>query len=293
VDNRIITTPAGTGPRKVEITRDPGSNHLTLWGNIPVDDIGGSQALSIDDPAQFAADLFRTLLQRRGIVVYGHTRTKHTDLANLSTFIVTARASAGGGPIAGLVPNQPLVLATHVSAPLDQDLRVINKVSQNLHAELTLRLLGKEKGTVGTIEGGLEVVRGFLTQAGIDPSEYFFADGSGLSRLDLVTPHAVVQLLQYAASQPWAADFRSTLPVAGQDGSLANRLKDAATAGHVFAKTGSLGHVNALSGYAQTMSGDQVAFSILVNNHPLQGNGAEDLIDQMVQAIVKDTPARK
>ena len=103
-------------------------------------------------------------------------------------------------------------------------LRVINKVSQNLHAEILLRLLGRERGTAGTIEGGLEVLRGFLTQAGISNDQYVFYDGSGLSRQNLVTPHAIVQLLRYSAEQPWGADYKSTFPIAGVDGSLTDRL---------------------------------------------------------------------
>src|SRR5581483_11515091 len=102
----------------------------------------------------------------------------------------------GDEPSRSLQP-QPLVLASYQSKPLIEDVRVINKVSQNLHAELLLRLLGREKGTAGTIEGGLEVLRGFLNQAGITTDEYLLYDGSGLSRQNLVSPHAVVKLLRY------------------------------------------------------------------------------------------------
>ena len=99
-------------------------------------------------------------------------------------------------------------------------------MSQNLHAELMLRLLGKEKGTSGSIEGGLEVLRGFLVNAGIKPEQFVFYDGSGLSREDLVTPEAVVQLLVYAHQQSWGELFEDTLPVAGVDGSLADRFRN-------------------------------------------------------------------
>ena len=299
LDNRVITTPSGTGPRKIYINREPGSNQLTLWGNIPLDDTGANEALAIDDPADFAAQLFRKLLERRGIIVYGKSRTRHTELANLSTFSVTTTVAAGGGELSGQAPRiapPPLVLAGYESQPLIQDLKVINKVSQNLHAELMLRLLGREKGTAGTIEGGLEVVRSFLAQADIHPEDFVFYDGSGLSRQNLVTPHSVVKLLKYAGSQPWAASFQDTLPVAGVDGSLADRLKGTAAQGHVMAKTGSLGHVNALSGYANTMSGDRVAFSIISNNHNLPTKRALEMIDKIVLEIVGNsgnTPLKK
>ncbi len=294
LDNRVMTTPAGTGPRNVTISRQPGSNELTMWGNIPLDDAGFTDALAIEDPAQFAGQLFRDLLEKRGIVVYGETRVRHTELASLSTFSVTSMAAAGGGGDVRPVPvNAPVVLASAESAPLIEDLQVINKISQNLHAELILRLLGREKGNSGTIEGGLDVVRGFLTQAGIRPDEYTFFDGSGLSRQNLVTPAAIVKLLKFVAVQPWGAQFLGTLPLGGVDGSISFRFRGTAAQGHVQAKTGSLGHVNVLSGYATTVHGDRVVFAIMGNNHNLGNRQALQVIDSIVNAIVDDVPTKK
>jgi len=294
VDNRIITTPAGTG-RKIFINREPGSTVLTLWGNMPLDDQGANEGLAIEDPAEFTAQLFRSLLEKRGIAVYGKLRTRHTELASLSTFSVTTIAPSRGGEAVQLQPlptSQSLVLASYDSKPLIDDLMVINKVSQNLHAEILLRLLGREKGTAGTIEGGLEVLRGFLTQAGVPSEEYLFYDGSGLSRQNLVTPHAVVQLLRYASTQPWGAAYLSTLPVSGVDGSLSDRFKSAALQGKIHGKTGSLGGVKTLSGYATTARGEQVAFSILSNNFNLSGKRITDTIDRIVEAMVDDAPSK-
>ena len=175
------------------------------------------------------------------------------------------------------------------SAPVIQDLRVINKVSQNLHAELMLRLLGKEKGTSGTIDAGLEVMRGWLTTVGIRPEEYAFFDGSGLSRENLVSPHAVVKLLTYVSKQPWANEFEDTLPVGGVDGTLMDRFKTSQLTGRVHAKTGSLGHVNSLSGFATTAKGERVVFSILTNNHLLTNRRALETIDSILTAVVEDS----
>jgi D-alanyl-D-alanine carboxypeptidase/D-alanyl-D-alanine-endopeptidase (penicillin-binding protein 4) len=290
IDNRVVTTPPGTGPRKIYINREPGSNRLTLWGNIPSDDTGANEALAIEDSADFAAQAFRGMLEKRGIVIFGQSRARHNELANLNTLSVTTMAPAGGGdekPPA-MMRNTSTVLASYESQPLSDDLRVINKVSQNLHAELMLRLLGREKGTAGTIEGGLEVERGFLAGAGIKQDEYVFFDGSGLSRQNLVTPHAIVKLLAFAATQTWGELYLSTLPVASVDGSLGERFKGSVAAGRVIAKTGSLGHVNALSGYATTLRGERVAFSILANNHNLTSKRALETIDKIVEAIVEE-----
>jgi D-alanyl-D-alanine carboxypeptidase/D-alanyl-D-alanine-endopeptidase (penicillin-binding protein 4) len=286
IENRLMTTPAGTG-RKIYFNREPGSTQLTLWGTIPIDDAGANEGLAIDDPAEFAARLLRHLLELRGIAIYGKQRTRHTELASLSTFTSTVLASSrGGDEHAPNSPAGPLVLAEYQSGPLSEDIQVINKVSQNLHAEILLRLLGREKGTGGTVQAGLEVLHGFLNNAGISPEEYDFHDGSGLSRQNLVTPHAIVNLLRYAAGQTWGKEFRDSLPAAGVDGSLADRFKDLDPAAHVYAKTGSLGGVKSLSGYAITARGDQLVFSILTNNFSVPAKRVSDAIDSIVEAAV-------
>ncbi len=295
LDNRIVTTPAGTG-RKFFVNREPGSTVLTLWGNLPLDDPGTNEALAIEDPAEFAAGLFRGLLEKRGIVIYGRERTRHTELATLSTFTATAIAPSHGSSGGGSHPlknDQPITLASYESKPLVEDVGVINKVSQNLHAEILLRLLGRERGNAGTVEGGLEVMRGFLTQAGIASDQYVFYDGSGLSRQNLVTPHAIVQLLRYASTQPWGAVYKSSFPVAGVDGSLSERMKAPRLEKRVLAKTGSLGGVKTLSGYATTDSGQTIAFSILSNNLNVPAKRVTDTIDGIVDAIVEASPGRR
>ena len=292
LDNRIITTPEGTG-RKFYVNREPGSTLLTLWGNMPLDDPGTNEALAIEDPAEFAAALFRQLLENRGVVIYGGPRTRHTELATLSTFTANAVAPSRGGSDEEQRPlktDQTMVLASYQSKPLLEDLRVINKVSQNLHAEILLRLLGRERGTAGTVEGGLEVLRGFLNQAGIGGDQYVFYDGSGLSRQNLVTPHAIVQLLRYASTQPWGDAYKSTFPVSGIDGSLSDRLSTPPMKGRILAKTGSLGGVKTLSGYATVDNGETVVFSILCNNLNLPGKRVTETIDQLVQAILEEAP---
>lgn len=291
IDNRIMTTPAGTA-RRIFFNREPGSTSLTLWGEMPIDDKGANEALAIDDPAAFAGELFRSLLEKRGITVYGHERTRHTELAGLSTFSVTATAEARGGEgdVPRLQSNQGMVLATFESKPLLEDIRVINKVSQNLHAEILLRLLGREKGNAATIDSGLEVMRGFLSKAGIPADQYVFFDGSGLSRQNLVTPHAVVALLHYAFEQPWGPGFRETLPVAGVDGSLADRFKGTAAQGRVYGKTGSLGGVKTLSGYLTTNRGDKIAYAILTNNFNVSAKKVTDAIDDIILSVIDDGP---
>jgi D-alanyl-D-alanine carboxypeptidase/D-alanyl-D-alanine-endopeptidase (penicillin-binding protein 4) len=177
------------------------------------------------------------------------------------------------------------VLATHVSVPVAQDITVINKVSQNLHAELLLRLLGVVHGKDGSFAQGARVVRQFLVGAGVDDGDFFLCDGSGMSLDDRVAPRAYTKLLTYAAQQTWGAAWRQTLPVAGVDGTLAGRFKDSPLKGKLWAKTGTHSEVNALTGYLTSASGKTIAFSILVNGHRPGSEAEVQAIDRIVEAI--------
>jgi len=280
----LVTTSAPGTLRNIGIVREPGSLEVTFWGTIPMGDPGDDEALAIEDPATCNAQLFRDLLQQRGIVVRGKARAQHSQSWQYSPPQI----------------NQPLVvppaatparitLAQHQSVPLIEDLRVINKISQNLHVEILLRLIGKLHGVSGSISGGLDAEGKFLSeQVHIDPAELSLHDGSGLSRSGLATPHAFTQLLQYAYAQPWAAQFRDTLPVAAEDGSLSTRFKGTIAADHVEAKTGQLGEVNSLSGYAVTKLGHNIAFSIILDHHTLGNTKAKQMIDDIVNAILQE-----
>jgi D-alanyl-D-alanine carboxypeptidase/D-alanyl-D-alanine-endopeptidase (penicillin-binding protein 4) len=283
IENRVVTSPAGSGARKVFVQRQPGSKRIEVWGNIPLDDAGAGEALAIEEPAEFCARLFRELLAKRGVVLYGQTRARHKSMASLGTTSVTTGAPFGAGGETQPVPQPSVVLAEHRSMPLGVDIRVINKVSQNLHAEMLLRLLGREKGTSASAAGGLEVLRGFLLQADLRTEEYAFYDGSGLSRQNLVSPRAIVKLLRYAATQGWGAAFIESLPLAGVDGTLAARFKSLPAAAILHAKTGTLDHVNILSGYLITARGRRLVFSIAGNNNTLTRMKANATIDEIVR----------
>ena len=294
IDNRIVTVATG-GTHKIAIHRDQGSHTVTIWGTVTVTDELDHQELAAEDPASYAAQLFYEILLRRGIVVYGHPRVQHTSPASIVSNQVPAAALPAVGSVATTTPSSQalVVLGSYDSLPLIEDLRLINKVSQNLHAEMALRLVGKTGGGIGNTETALKVEQNLLAQAGLSPDEYDLHDGCGLSRMNLVSPAAEVKLLKYAAAQPWAEKFQDTLPVAGIDGLLVDRWKGTDVTGRVRAKTGTLGHVNALAGYATTLSGKNLAFSIMVNNHELKNGRAREVIDQLVSAMVEDQPVKK
>jgi D-alanyl-D-alanine carboxypeptidase/D-alanyl-D-alanine-endopeptidase (penicillin-binding protein 4) len=308
LDNRVVTSSVGV-PKRVGIHRDPGSKKIVLWGSLPLSDAGMKEPMSIEDPAEFVAQLFRTMLERRGITIRGKTRARHGEDAQFfdqqiphppTAAVVPPVVNSAVTNSAVTPPQEPdlnpastnKILAEHFSGPLLEDIRVTNKVSENLHAELALRLAGKLRGYGGSFEGGVAAVKQFLLQAGLKEDEFTFLDGSGLSRRDLVTPSATVQLLIYASRQPWGPEFEESLPVSGVDGSLSERFQKTPAVGQIHAKTGSLSHVNALSGYGQTQDGKQFVFSIFCNNHNLPASKVLGAMDAVVKLLVSadDSP---
>jgi len=268
IDNRVRTVAVGAagGEHSVHVHRAPGSLELELSGTIPLGGQGQDLALGIQDPAKYAALALRKLLVERGITVTGGAVARHLLPGETSGLLAEGDA---------------VVLARRVSAPLVEDLRITDKASQNLHAEMALRAVGRARGGVGSRAAGLDELRTFLTEAGIDDAAYDLEDGSGLSRPNLVTPAAVVKLLRYMYDLPARDTWISFLPVAARDGTLAGRFDDTPAAGRIHAKTGSLAHVNALSGYVQRHDGSWAAFSMLVNNSNQSAAAVRAVMDKI------------
>jgi D-alanyl-D-alanine carboxypeptidase/D-alanyl-D-alanine-endopeptidase (penicillin-binding protein 4) len=270
-DNRVRTVAATAERPGVRISRIPGTRDVHLWGTVPIRGRTPVFPMSIDDPAEYAALALRRALGDRGIAVDGPTTAVHQY--------------PDDEPV--IEPADGVELARRVSAPLIEDLRITDKVSQNLHAELLLRAVGRAKRNAGSFEAGLEEMKAFLEEAGIAPEQYNFRDGSGLSRLNLVTPNTVVKLLRHMYAGPSRDDWISLLPIGGKDGTLYNRMVDTPAAGRVFAKTGSLSHVSALSGYAKRNDGTWVMFSIMVNNYNARAVEVRGVMDRICNLIVE------
>jgi len=296
-----VTTGEKKSGSHVQMERALGSKVLHVYGSIAVDAQPDEEEVAIHDPAEYAAVALKGMLEARGIVVTGKARALHKESRNPDGFVTRVGTpgqehqfvKSGGSGGACLMSPPPMpetevkVLASHRSPVLADDVTVTNKVSQNLHAELLLHDLGgrmvcDDSSTVA----GARMVRAFLEDAGIDKDDFVFFDGSGLSGHDLVTPRAIVRLLQYASTQPWFADWKKSLPVGGEDGSLMSRFGKAPLKDHVFAKTGTLGEARALSGYLDCASGRTVIFSIMVGNHPPQTSEDREVMDKIVAAIV-------
>jgi D-alanyl-D-alanine carboxypeptidase/D-alanyl-D-alanine-endopeptidase (penicillin-binding protein 4) len=180
-------------------------------------------------------------------------------------------------------------LARRESPPLGELARIVNKVSQNLHAEILLRETAHVVRGEGTARAGVEEMAALLKEAGADENEFDLEDGSGLSRRGLLSAASLTALLAYMKKQGKGEMFRSLLPVAGEDGTLNGRFRGMAEASKIAAKTGSLSHVAALSGYAGEDAGKRVAFSILMNGSTAPAAEARGLIDKIAIAILEES----
>src|ERR1700722_6101481 len=269
IDNHVSTSERGE--RKIEIYRSASGRELHLWGSIPKGDMVTTEELAIGDPALYAAEVLREALLERGISIHGDALARHR---------FPDETAAGPAKL-------EVVLAEHLSPPLFDLLQVVDKVSQNLHAEMFLREVAVSSGHPGSREAGLAAMDDFLTGAGVSRSEYQFTDGSGLSRATLVSPTAITKLLAHMHESPKREEWLNLLPIGGEDGTLSSRFAGHPEARAIRAKTGTLDHVKTISGYADTAANGRVAFSLLVNNFEEPGPAVTKTIDELVLALLE------
>lgn len=266
VENDVVTSAADV-KSDLTLTREPGASLVVVKGTLPANSAPRKLILAVEEPAQHAAAVLKHLFEARGVRVDGIARARHD---------------------APKAQGDPMVLAEHVSVPLSDAVKLINKISQNLHTEMLLRTVARQSGTWATDDDLMKVPQDFYASAGIDPDDVIQSDASGLSRHDLVTPRAIVALLTFAQKQPWFETYFNSLPVAGVDGTLEDRMKDTIAAGHVHAKTGSVAHVRTLSGFADTASGRRLIFSFLSNNQAGKNHEAADALTGLCVAMLEE-----
>lgn len=280
--NRVTTSAKGVR-RQIAIHRGLNDNTITITGTIPLDDPGYTGGIGISHPALLFVYLLRTSLAQKGVVITGKSRTTgEVAVPTMTTTVPVATTSS--------VPVVVLVeLANLQSPPFGLIAAQTLKPSQNLYTELILRTLGKlapppAAATTSIFNQtseqlGLEAVKSFLKTTGIRPESLVLDDGSGLSRSDMITAEASVQLLTFMSRHRFASVFRDALPIAGVDGTLRNRLKGTPAENNLRAKTGSLSSAASLAGYVTTAAGEKLAFSIMVNNYPREVDPRAACID--------------
>ena len=287
VQNRMSAAVDSNARSTIGVHRGLSDNNIEVWGEFAPGSKGFGARLSVHKPALWAAKLFGRALKTRGIQVDGQTLSRDSRVPQSQRFD----------------PSHSVELAFVQSEPMSEIAKKTNKESNNLFAELILRTLGRERGELspspqgtgrerGDDEAGLAVIRLWLERAGISTTRLALHDGSGLSRLDLVTPETSARLLLSFSKTNVGPVFRESLPIAGRDGTLAGRLKTVTDS--VSAKTGALTYDNSLSGYLTTSSGQLFTFSIMCNDQTGAVNSIH-LIDQIVTllAAYPDLPAEK
>jgi len=273
------TTGERAAPASIGINRGLSDNEIRVWGEFPAGGRGFTAYLSVYNPALWSATLFNEALLAQGIAVDGEPRSRDSRAAEAERFD----------------PQKAFEIAFAEGRTLGEIVHQTNKESNNLYAELILRTLGKERGSLapdpdprknrerGDDEAGVAVVKSWLDRSSIPIDGLAIRDGSGLSRLDLVTPEATARLLVAISKTNSAGVFHDSLPIAGRDGTLKPRLLR--EAGKLFAKTGTLTYDHSLSGYATTQNGEVLAFSIFCND----ATGHSDpvrLIDEIAALLV-------
>lgn len=266
VDNRATTGAAGTADT-LAVTRVHGANRFLVTGSVPLGARSQRVLLSVWDPSFVAADVFRAALARRGVTFDGAP-------------VLQRGATPAGAP----------VIAVHRSAPLSSILVPFLKLSNNNHAEVIVKAIGRKQSGAGTWPAGLAAIRTWLAANGVAVSAIRMSDGSGLSRTDLLTGTQVTNLLISVRDKPWFSTWYGALPVAGQParlvgGTLRLRMRGTAAAGNVRAKTGSLTSVSALSGYVTNAAGRRLVFSVMFDD--LVAGSVKDLEDRVAVALAR------
>ena len=261
-----VTTSAKGSRRDISIHRGLGENTITITGSVPLEDRGYTGGIGISHPGLLFIYMLRSSLAAKGVTITGASRTGGaTQPTDAVSMLSHSPPTAFQNEIATLQSPPFSVIAANTLKP-----------SQNLYTELILRTLGKVTPPPATMtdpsptseELGLEAVKTFLKTVGLRPEALVLDDGSGLSRNDMITADASVQLLTFMSKHRYATVFRDALPIGGVDGTLRNRFKGTPAENNVRAKTGSLSSAASLGGYLTTAGGEKLAFSIMVNNYP-------------------------
>ncbi|MGW1677432.1 D-alanyl-D-alanine carboxypeptidase/D-alanyl-D-alanine endopeptidase [Saccharopolyspora sp. NPDC002376] len=244
IDNQT-TTSAADGEPDVVVERDHGGSRVVVSGSVPAGAEPVVDFTTVPDPSAYAADVFAKALGAHGVQV----------------------RNAG----AKAAPDGARVLADRQSMPLRELLVPFMKLSNNGHAEVLIKAMGREVRGEGSWAAGLEVLDEKLRGMGLSPEVLRMVDGSGLSRMDSVTPEQLTVLLDNARERPWFQSWYDSLPVAGVadrmvGGTLRNRMGGTAAENNVHAKTGSLTGVTSLSGYVTAANGRDLVFSVLFND---------------------------
>jgi len=270
VVNRSKTVPKGY-KNTLKIERVTGTNNILITGNAPIGSVGSKEWIAVSNPTAYALDVFKKSLASKGI-----------------RFVSTSKAFRGE------TPENARALVSKKSMTLKELMIPFLKLSNNTHAEVLAKTMGKVEYGEGSWDAGLKVMRNYADSVGLDVNQWVFEDASGMSHANKIPSSQMSQLLYHVRSEPWYGTLLKGLPVAGGydrfvGGTLRLRLKTPPVKGNVIAKTGSLDNVSALAGYAKTKDGEWLVFTIQTQ---YSKSSTIPVIDRMATAITnsKITP---
>lgn len=266
--NRSTTVASGT--KNITIEREHGTNNVVIEGTVPVGGTVTREWIAVWEPSYYALDLFKKSLTEQGIKFVG-SKPKVT---------------------LGKAPKQAQLLTSKDSMTLKELSIPFMKLSNNAHAEVLAKEMGKVVYGEGSWDKGLQVIGENSSKLGLDMERIMIRDASGMSHINLIPSNEVTNLLVSVQKEPWYPTFLNSLPVAGVaerfvGGTLRNRMKTEPTVGNVKAKTGTLTAVSALSGYATTKDGELLVFSVLINNDLAAVTPIEDQIATAIANYTK------
>lgn len=301
IQNDVTTSPADTEV-SISLTRLPGSPALRVSGQLPLGGKIQKRTASVDSPADAFANALTTALAARGISVGLDASADPLPASSPHPIGMGFQTRPIVGTALDTVPSAVLQsrpasttpsadeppIAVEPSPPLRDLAVVLMKASQNLYAETLLRAMGRAGAAPATVECGKKALTEMMSEWGIPPDTFVIADGSGLSRYNLVTVRTLVRVLRHMYEDPGSrGPWVAALPVGGSDGTLEKRFRGSAAEGLVHAKTGTIAYVRALSGYVPSGDGEQLVFSIIVNNATAPGDALTMITDAIVDRLAR------
>lgn len=244
----------------INVYRERGSNIITIYGTLSRKIDSLKTYVTVNNPTQYAMVVLHDVLTQKGIKISGYPVDIDDQPENLNV-------------------NKLMYLFSHYSPPLNEIVKVINKGSHNFYAEQLFKTIGLEMEGFGSAENGEIASKEIFREIGLNPENIVMVDGSGLSHQNMTTPKQIVTLLKYLYNSDYFSVFVNSLPIAGIDGTLGNRMKNTRAEGLVRAKTGYIRSARSLSGFATTGDNEPVVFSMICNNFNVPVKLAENLQD--------------
>jgi D-alanyl-D-alanine carboxypeptidase/D-alanyl-D-alanine-endopeptidase (penicillin-binding protein 4) len=261
IDNRVKVVEEGRN--STWVNREFCGNTLVIGGQVKPGAGPLERSPSIKNPTLFYATVLTETLEEKGIEVGGMPM----DCDDIDGWDSDAEST---------------LLITHESPALIEILKGLMKRSQNMYSEVMVSTIAWQETGKGSFREGARLIKEELKAFDIEPGSFAFADGSGLSRYNYVSPSHFIRILNGMAESEFSELWYDTFPIGGVDGTIRRRMKDTPAEGNVRAKTGLISNTRALSGYVTTAEGEELVFSFLVNGHVLSSSAADRLIDEVL-----------